>query len=92
VMEFQACGLPVLGARLGGIPDFVRDGVNGLLFRGNDRADLARRLDEIVREPRRLEELRRNVRRPKSIAEHAAELVDVYAGLVKAERAGAVGN
>lgn len=92
VLEFQACGLPVLGARLGGIPDFVQDGVNGLLFRGNDRADLARRIGEIVREPQRLEALRRNVRKPKSMAEHAEELVEAYTGLVAAGRGAFAGH
>jgi glycosyltransferase involved in cell wall biosynthesis len=79
VMEFLACGVPVLGAELGGIPDFVREGDNGLLFRGNDRWDLSRRLVEIVREPGVLDRLRAGVRMPKGMAEHAAELEAVYA-------------
>lgn len=79
VFEFQACGLPILGANLGGIPDFVTDGHNGLLFRGNDRYDLARRLGQIVANPASLFTLRRNVRPPKDISEHARELIDLYA-------------
>lgn len=78
VFEYLACGVPVLGARLGGIPDFVKDGENGLLFRGNDRFDLARTLAEIARRPERLAELRRNVRPPKDITEHAVELEQLY--------------
>jgi glycosyltransferase involved in cell wall biosynthesis len=78
VMEYLACGVPVLGAELGGIPDFVREGENGMLFRGNDRWDLARRLAGIVREPRVLDRLRAGVRPPKGMAEHAAELEAVY--------------
>jgi Glycosyl transferases group 1/Glycosyl transferase 4-like domain len=78
VFEFFACGVPVLGADLGGIPDFVKDGHNGLLFRGNDRYHLAHRLGEVVREPWKLFDLRRNVRPPKDIAVHADELVRVY--------------
>ncbi len=78
VFELQACGLPVLGANLGGIPDFVRDGHNGLLFRGNDRYDLARVLGEVVREPWKLFDLRRNVRPPKDISDHAGEMERLY--------------
>lgn len=78
VFEYQACGVPVLGARLGGIPDFITHGVNGLLFRGNDRYDLARTLAGVVREPGMLFGLRRNVRPPKDIGEHAGELEAVY--------------
>jgi len=78
VFEFLACGVPVLGAAVGGIPDFVHDGVNGLLFRGNDRADLARRLAEVVENPWLLERLRTGVRAPKDIDVNAAELEAVY--------------
>jgi hypothetical protein len=78
VMEFHACGIPVIGAELGGIPDFVRDGVNGLLFRGNDRWDLARRLAEVIRRPGVLAELRGTVRPPKTMAQHGTELEREY--------------
>ncbi len=81
VFEFFACGVPVLGARLGGIPDFVRDGENGLLFGGNDRFDLARRLGELIRTPGLVERLRSGVRPPKSIEEHAVEMAETYAAL-----------
>jgi len=79
VMEFMACGVPVLAAELGGIPDFVREGENGLLFRGNDRYDLARRLAGVVASPGVISGLRRNVKPPKGMREHAAELERVYA-------------
>lgn len=78
VFEFFACGVPVLGARLGGIPDFVKHGENGLLFRGNDRYDLARRLVEVAREPWRLNALRAGVRPHESIEGHTAALELVY--------------
>ena len=78
VMEFFSCGLPVVAAALGGIPDLVKHGVNGLLHRGNDRADLARTLTEVVRAPGGLLELRRNVRPPLSMPEHAAAMEAVY--------------
>lgn len=80
VFESLACGVPVLGAAVGGIPDFVIDGHNGLLFRANDRDDLKRRLVEIVENPWLLERLRRNVRPCKSIEEHAREMELVYRG------------
>jgi glycosyltransferase involved in cell wall biosynthesis len=80
VFESMACGVPVIGARLGGIPDFIRHGHNGLLFRGNDRFDLARTLVGLVKNPQLLTEMRRNVRPPKDIDDHARELETLYAG------------
>lgn len=78
VMEFAACGVPVLAAELGGIPDYVREGENGLLFRGNDRWDLARRLAWVTGHPRELMRLREGVHPPKGMSEHAAELERMY--------------
>ncbi len=83
VLEFFSCRVPVLGAAVGGIPDFVRHGVNGLLFRGNDRYDLARTLARVAREPWALTDLRAGVRPPKSMPEHAAEVEAVYAACME---------
>ncbi len=46
VMEAFVRGRPVIGARAGGIPDIVRDGVNGLLVSPEDEFALA---DALVR-------------------------------------------
>ena len=54
--------------------------MNGLLFRGNDREDLKRRLIEVIENPWQLEELRRNVRPCKSIEEHTPEMERIYRG------------
>jgi len=78
VLEFNACGVPVLAPRLGGIPDFVEDGVNGLLHRGNDRFDLARRLAWVLDHPSELAALRANVRPPIGMADHAGVMEQVY--------------
>jgi glycosyltransferase involved in cell wall biosynthesis len=41
-VEAMAAGLPVIGARAGGIPEVVVDGVTGLLFEGDSAEDLLR--------------------------------------------------
>lgn len=80
VFESLACGVPVLGADIGGIPDFVRHGHNGLLFTANSRESLKRTLMEAIEDPHMVWGLRANVRPPKSIEEHAIEIVEVYQG------------
>jgi glycosyltransferase involved in cell wall biosynthesis len=86
VFEMLACGVPVLGADIGGIPDFIRDGHNGLLFRANDRYDLARRLAEVARDPAIVAGLRANARPTKGIDEHAREIIDLYTRLASMRR------
>lgn len=45
-IEAQACGIPVIAARVGGLPTAVRDGISGVLVDGHDEKDWAR---EIIR-------------------------------------------
>ncbi len=81
VMEFLSCGVPVLGARAGGIPDLVRHAENGLLFRANDRYDLARTLVSLTREPGLVDRVRAGVKKPKGMIEHATEMENLYNSL-----------
>ncbi|MEU8616439.1 D-inositol-3-phosphate glycosyltransferase [Streptomyces sp. NPDC048623] len=50
-LEAQACGTPVLAAAVGGLPTAVWDGVSGLLVRGHDPVEYARRLLWLARHP-----------------------------------------
>jgi glycosyltransferase involved in cell wall biosynthesis len=42
VLEAFACGTPVLGSRIGGIPELVKEGETGALFEPGDISDLRR--------------------------------------------------
>tara|TARA_R100000935_G_scaffold56146_1_gene87168 strand:- start:2293 stop:3486 length:1194 start_codon:yes stop_codon:yes gene_type:complete len=41
VIEAKAVGTPVIGARIGGIPELIRDGIDGYLFESGDTSALA---------------------------------------------------
>ncbi len=78
VLEFRACGLPVIGASLGGIPEQIKEGVDGFLFQGRDLSDLSQLLRTLTTEPQRARALRGKVRPPLGIAEHASAMLRRY--------------
>ena len=62
--EALAAGVPVIASRIGGIPETVRHGTNGLLFEPGDPADLARQIRRMIEEPDLLDHLRAGCRVP----------------------------
>jgi glycosyltransferase involved in cell wall biosynthesis len=58
IQEAQAARVPVIGSRLGGIPELVIDGHDGLLFEPGDARDLAKQLRRLLDEPTLLDRLR----------------------------------
>lgn len=57
VLEAFSMGRTVIGSRIGGIPELVRDGETGLLFQPGDPDDLAAKLDYLFQRPAMAEEL-----------------------------------
>ncbi len=53
LVEAMACGCPVVGSAVGGIPFVVRDGVDGLLAEPGDPAGLAEALAAVLTDPAR---------------------------------------
>ncbi len=73
-----AAGTPVIGSDLGGVGERVTHGVDGLLFPPGDAAALAAALLRCRDEPGLLPRLRAGVRPPRTVADTAAEMLDVY--------------
>jgi glycosyltransferase involved in cell wall biosynthesis len=85
-IEMRSLGLPVIGAAIGGIPDIIEDGREGLLFRANDRHDLARVLAGVIREPGLSARVRARMRPWPTMGEHAGALASVYAEALSSRR------
>jgi glycosyltransferase involved in cell wall biosynthesis len=53
-LEALACGKPVVGFEVGGIPDIVRPGTTGLLAPPQDARALGKAIGEVLQDPTRL--------------------------------------
>lgn len=62
VLESLALGKPVIGSRIGGIPETVEDGRTGFLVEPRDAETLARRMTLLAGDPALRENLGRNAR------------------------------
>jgi glycosyltransferase involved in cell wall biosynthesis len=51
LLEAAACGVPIVATRVGGIPEIVQDGLNGLLIEPDDRAGLANAINRMLSNP-----------------------------------------
>ena len=51
VMEAMACGLPVICSVIGGTPDMIEDGVDGLLVAQQDVAGIAKAVSTLTQSP-----------------------------------------
>ncbi len=49
-IEAMACGLPVIGANTGGIPEIISDSYNGYLVPADDSSVLAQRIESLVKD------------------------------------------
>ncbi|MET9372710.1 D-inositol-3-phosphate glycosyltransferase [Streptomyces sp. NPDC002992] len=92
-LEAQACGTPVLAAAVGGLPTAVWDGVTGLLVRGHDPVEYARRLLWLAAHPEARATMgEAAVRHARGMSWRcsAARTIEVYeAALREGERGGA---
>lgn len=51
-IEAMACGLPVIGAKTGGMPEIISDGYSGYLVQPNDPIILAQKIEKILNDRR----------------------------------------
>ncbi len=50
ILEAFGCGIPVVATRVGGIPDIVEDGVNGLLVKPGVAEELAKAMEDLAQD------------------------------------------
>ena len=85
IQEAYGVGIPVVASRLGALPEKVKDGQTGWLFKAGDSADLARVLRSLIEGPEKLLAVRENIRAAPTMQEHAQRMLQIYRALADGE-------
>jgi glycosyltransferase involved in cell wall biosynthesis len=87
MLESMALGKPMLASNAGGIPDVIRDGVNGRLLPRHDAEAWARALEDVLGDPayaaRLAEAGRRTAREEYSLERTVARTIAVYEDVLR---------
>jgi len=86
ILEAMAFGKPVIGSRIGGIPELVEDGQTGLLFTSGNFEELASKMQQLIQNRELRKKMGRNARekveREFSLKEHCTKLLSIYEQLL----------
>lgn len=86
LLEAMACGLPVMGSNVGGIPDIIRDGETGILFTEKDSSMIAEKINLALENKPQMEKIATNgineVKMKFSWDTIAKEYLDFYKGVL----------
>lgn len=87
VIEAMSYGKPVIGSKIGGIPEQIRDGIDGYLFQAGNAQALANTLDLLVKEPNKTIDMGNNARErflsKYTLTKHKYDLLNLYQELLK---------
>ena len=82
IQEAYMMGTPVIASNIGGMAEFVKDGVTGLHFNVGDPNDLRAKIQYLIDNPQKIIEMSANLPKAKTIEENAAELETIYTNLI----------
>ena len=80
VIESQSLGTPVLGARIGGIPELIEEGVSGMAFTSGDVEDLKDKIKEMFNHKFDYEAIAKNAIERYSSEAYYEKLMKYYKG------------
>jgi len=82
VLLSLASGIPVIGSNIGGIPEIIQHGVNGVLFEPGNSDELASIIEEFAVNRDSIEELRAGIVSPRRSEEEAYDYERIYEKLI----------
>lgn len=86
VLEAMAMGKPVIGSKVGGIPEQIEDGITGLLFEMGNVEHLSEKMRLLGENPKLRSKLgkaaRKKLESEYSLSNHCEELLNIYGELL----------
>ena len=85
VMESQSLMTPVLGAKIGGIPELIDDGKTGILFESGNLKELTEKIEYLYNNKELCRQMSENCRDIKydTIKEYSEKLIKLYKEVIK---------
>ncbi|BHH84240.1 glycosyltransferase family 4 protein [Desulforhopalus sp. 52FAK] len=87
VLEAMACGKPVIGSRIGGIPEQIEDGKSGFLFEMGNGQELTEKMDRLSHDRSLRSQMgsaaRRKLEQEYSLTQHCESLIAIYQELLQ---------
>jgi len=85
IFESFSSELPIIAPSIGGFPDFIEHGRNGLIYEAANVESLKESLMYIIDNPELIDSMRLNIPKMKTISDNAKELINLYDKLLSAE-------
>ena len=76
---------PVIASNVGGMPEVIKDGLNGFLFEQENFEQLARIIHKISKNPEIIEKLKEGIDSPPRIEAEALQYENIYRNLMRAK-------
>lgn len=77
-VEYLQAGVPIIGSRVGGITDYLKDGVTGISFNPGNSVELISALQQFVSDPAIISSFRTGMRRWITMSEMGERLHQLY--------------
>lgn len=78
VIESQCLGTPVLGARIGGIPELIDEGKTGMLFEPGNAEELKAGIGQMFATPFEYRQIALDAQKRYSAERYYTELLEIY--------------
>ena len=86
ILETLAIGKPVIGSNIGGIPELVKDGVNGLIFEHGNVLELKEKMSMLFENEILLKEYGKNARaiaiKEYSKENYYSKIIEIYKSIL----------